>query len=920
MSAAVIAPPVRFGNIVANNVSFDVVGTHTYPEESTGLPTFSVTVTDHASSTGTQTGTATVLDQQITTPVIVNLPTRAVEDAALPAITGLAIFTDPAGLGMEPVSPPDFVATINWGDGDTNDPATVVSLGNGLYRVDSATHTYADGGTMTVIVTVKHDLLSAVPSGSQTIAVADAPLTAGTLTPPVGALEGLVFSNTVFDFTDANPGATAADFTATVTPGDGTGPFTLTNTPNAANGQIVKNNNGGFDVQFSHTYAEELSNQTFAVQVSDDGSTTGASSSTFSVADQQITGLTVNSSSLPANGVEDASTGPITNIATFTDPAGVGVETTSPPDFVVTIGWGDATTSVGSVTSQVNGVYQVNAPAHTYGEEGAYPIVVTVQHDAEPAVSALGNSTFNVGEEGLPFTDTFSGVKGAPINASNWTTAQGTLSLIAGGGQAIGTASSNTAFYSQTLAGDVSLTATVGVHTTTGLPLGQPGGTTGLVARAGGTGPTASYYYGAVTDTGDRNLTAEIIRVENGTTTQLVTQVDTGISINSQVSLRFDVVGTSLKLFVNGNLTVSASDTVLTHEGLVGFEMTAFGQIGAFTASSVPPVVAFSDTFAGTPGTAISTTNYQVTPSGAFTITTDGSHQALGNQAANTALYSQTLTEDVNLTATIGVPALSRPPGQPPQPGQAGLLARVGLDLQGLIILPRDVDVLLRGADRREWAADGPNLPRGERRSAGGTGQPRCDDGGRQHSSHLAVRRQRRLAKTVRQRHPRRRGHGHRPDGRRPGRLHGHLRQPGRSVHDRARDQPGAALHRHVLLGSVVEQLPVARGSLHPVKQRAGTRQQPVRRHPQSVGQFRPLPEECGRRRDRQRDARCAHRQRAGRATGPCFRHRHWTAFFVLLRRSGRRKRSADGPDLPRGERRHPGAARQPRDRDQLRP
>src|SRR5262249_9438474 len=53
-------------------------------------------------------------------------------------------------------------------------------------------------------------------AGTGTITVADAPLTAGALTPPV-ATEGQPFSNvTIFHFTDADPAGTASDYTATV--------------------------------------------------------------------------------------------------------------------------------------------------------------------------------------------------------------------------------------------------------------------------------------------------------------------------------------------------------------------------------------------------------------------------------------------------------------------------------------------------------------------------------------------------------------------------------------------------------------------------------------------------------------------------------------------------------------------------------
>ncbi len=114
------------------------------------------------------------------------------------------------------------------------------------------------------------------------------------LTPPP-LVDGQALSNaTDFHFTDADPNGTASDYTAVVALGDGNS-VTLTSTP-SANGQIVADANGGFDVQLSYTYAEALTNATFGVTVNDvGGSTTSASTSTFNVA--QAASLTTVSDS-----------------------------------------------------------------------------------------------------------------------------------------------------------------------------------------------------------------------------------------------------------------------------------------------------------------------------------------------------------------------------------------------------------------------------------------------------------------------------------------------------------------------------------------------------------------------------------------------------------------------------------------------
>ena len=113
---------------------------------------------------------------------------------------------------------------------------------------------------------------------------------------PPTLVEGQAFSDqTVFHFTDANSLATASQFTAVVTLGDGNsvtlGSSGVVGTgPAGAGGQIVADAGGGFDVQLSYAYAEAFSNQTFSVQVTDEGGApTGASTNNFSVADAPLT-------------------------------------------------------------------------------------------------------------------------------------------------------------------------------------------------------------------------------------------------------------------------------------------------------------------------------------------------------------------------------------------------------------------------------------------------------------------------------------------------------------------------------------------------------------------------------------------------------------------------------------------------------
>src|SRR5207248_2157984 len=113
----------------------------------------------------------------------------------------------------------DYVATVKTGRATWRSRANLgnVSIAaNGDDFDVKLSYTYAEELTnQTFSVSVTHHHASASASTS-TFSVADAALTAGSLTPPV-ATEGAAFSNTVvFHFTDADPSGTAGDYVATV--------------------------------------------------------------------------------------------------------------------------------------------------------------------------------------------------------------------------------------------------------------------------------------------------------------------------------------------------------------------------------------------------------------------------------------------------------------------------------------------------------------------------------------------------------------------------------------------------------------------------------------------------------------------------------------------------------------------------------
>ncbi len=161
-------------------------------------------------------------------------------------------------------------------------------------------------------------------------------------------------TNVTFTFTDANPFAPVADFTATIAWGDG-----------ATTAGIVSGPVGGpFTVTGSHTYAEEGS-YTVTVTVLDDGGSTTSKSGTAVVADAPI------SATCAAPAVSPTSFGgPVANLVDA-NPFGTVA------DFSATINWGDASTTAGVVSGPAGGPFTVSG-THVYATSGFFTITSTI--------------------------------------------------------------------------------------------------------------------------------------------------------------------------------------------------------------------------------------------------------------------------------------------------------------------------------------------------------------------------------------------------------------------------------------------------------------------------------------------------------------------------------------------------------------
>jgi hypothetical protein len=340
------------GTISANGQGgFSVTGSHTYAEE--GIYPVSVQIADVGGATATASGTAFVADAPLTAAAAAVNATEGV------AFSGtVATFTDanpnaPAG---------DFSATITWAPGQTT-AGTVTANPAGGFVVTGA-FTYAEEGTYPVSVTIT-DQGGASAQVSTSAVVVDAPLTAAGVAP--SATEGVSFSGVVATFADANPNSTAADFTATITWGDG----------QTSAGTITANPAGGFVVSGTNTYAEEGS-YPVTVSILDQGGATAAASTTAAVVDAPLnaTGLTLSATESAAfHGA----------VATFTD----ANPNATAGEFSATILWGDGATSAGTVTANADGSFAVSGD-HVYAEEGCYPVTVTVLDQGGSAATAYG--------------------------------------------------------------------------------------------------------------------------------------------------------------------------------------------------------------------------------------------------------------------------------------------------------------------------------------------------------------------------------------------------------------------------------------------------------------------------------------------------------------------------------------------------
>ncbi|OYV87471.1 MAG: hypothetical protein B7Z73_10035, partial [Planctomycetia bacterium 21-64-5] len=152
----------------------------------------------------------------------------------------VATFSDPNGA----LAASSYSATIDWGDGSSAATAAISGPdANGVFTV-SGSHVYAEeSATAKTATVVVHRASATDVTVSDTVNVADAPLT-GT---SASISAGLTVTGTVASFSDPDTADATADYSATIDWGDGS---------SAASGTVSASGTAGsFNVLGNHTYS-----------------------------------------------------------------------------------------------------------------------------------------------------------------------------------------------------------------------------------------------------------------------------------------------------------------------------------------------------------------------------------------------------------------------------------------------------------------------------------------------------------------------------------------------------------------------------------------------------------------------------------------------------------------------------------------
>jgi len=339
------------GVITANSSGgFNVTGTNTYAVAGSYL--VNVVINDVGGSTTTARSSALVADAPL---LAVAAPISAIEANSLSDVI-VATFTDSGG--AQPST--DYSVTINWGDGSPIDTTTgMVNQSGGDFSV-TGTHTYADVGSYSAVVTISDETATGtIPKSVATVVdpvtVADASLSATTIGSLTAAAGTTMANVAIATFSDSGGAEPVGNYEAQIDWGDGS----------AATPGTITLSGLTFTVSGTHTFSVPGS-FSGRVTVRDFG---GAVTTT----DFTTYASPLTLASVPVNATEGV---PLTNVTVAT------LQTSGGPDalaglYTATIDWGDLSQpSPGTITS--NGSVLDVTGSHVYAESGTYNIRVVV--------------------------------------------------------------------------------------------------------------------------------------------------------------------------------------------------------------------------------------------------------------------------------------------------------------------------------------------------------------------------------------------------------------------------------------------------------------------------------------------------------------------------------------------------------------